>query len=80
MGAGWNNDSIVVPEVGKRLEEIGVQAITLHPRTTKQRYTGKAEWKYMKFKRKLFNPNNSNGDVCTTNICFKCLRILGVIQ
>ena len=24
MRAGWNNDSIVVPEVGKRLEEIGV--------------------------------------------------------
>ncbi|GIS54075.1 hypothetical protein Ct9H90mP29_11170 [bacterium] len=48
MRAGWNNDSIVVPEVGKRLEEIGVKAITLHPRTTKQRYTGKAEWKYIR--------------------------------
>ena len=48
MRAGWNNNSIVVPEVGHRLENIGVKAITLHPRTTKQRYTGKANWIYIK--------------------------------
>ena len=68
MRAGWNNDSIVVPEVGKRLEEIGVQAITLHPRTTKQRYTGKAEWKYIRqLKDSCSIPIIGNGDVCTTN-------------
>ena len=35
MRAGWNQESIIIPEVGKRLEKIGVQAIALPPRTTK---------------------------------------------
>ena len=34
MRAGWDSDSIIVSEVGNRLQNIGVQAITLHPRTT----------------------------------------------
>ena len=64
MRAGWNNNSIVVPEVGHRLENIGVKAITLHPRTTKQRYTGKANWIYIKeLKNACSIPIIGNGDV-----------------
>ena len=53
MRAGWDNDSIIIPKVGHRLESFGVKAITLHPRTTKQRYTGKANWHYIKELKKL---------------------------
>ena len=68
MRAGWNQKSIIIPEVGKRLEKIGVQAISLHPRTTKQRYTGKAEWKYIRqLKDSCSIPIIGNGDVCTTD-------------
>ena len=68
MRAGWNQKSIIIPEVGKRLEKIGVQAIALHPRTTKQRYTGKAEWNYIRqLKDSCTIPIIGNGDVCTTN-------------
>ena len=64
MRAGWDNNSIVVPKVGQRLEKIGVKAITLHPRTTKQRYTGKANWKYIKeLKENCSIPVIGNGDV-----------------
>ena len=31
-----------------RLEKLGVKAITLHPRTTKQSYTGSAKWELIK--------------------------------
>ncbi len=44
MRAGWDRDSIVVPDVGPRLAQLGVKAITLHPRTSKQGYSGKADW------------------------------------
>ena len=68
MRAGWNNDSIVIPEVGKRLENIGIKAIALHPRTTKQRYTGNANWSYIKeLKESCSIPVIGNGDVRTTD-------------
>ena len=78
MRVGWNNDSIVVPEVGERLEKIGVKAITLHPRTTKQRYTGKAEWKYIKqLKESCSIPIIGNGDVCTANDMMQMFEYTG---
>jgi tRNA-dihydrouridine synthase B len=68
MRMGWNQTSIVIPEVGQRLEKIGVKAIALHPRTTKQRYTGKADWHYIKIlKESCSIPVIGNGDVCTTD-------------
>jgi len=64
MRAGWSNNSIVVPEVGNRLENIGVKAIALHPRTTKQRYTGKANWTHIRELKKACSiPIIGNGDV-----------------
>jgi len=68
MRAGWSDTSIVIPEVGQRLENIGVKAVTLHPRTTMQRYTGKANWNYIKeLKESCSIPVIGNGDVCTTD-------------
>lgn len=68
MRAGWNENSIVIPEAGHRLESIGVKAITLHPRTTQQRYTGKANWTYIKeLKNACSIPIIGNGDVCSAS-------------
>lgn len=64
MRMGWDHEKIIIPEVGSRLQNIGVKAITLHPRTTKQRYTGKADWKYIKeLKKSCSIPIIGNGDV-----------------
>ena len=67
MRAGWDQNSIIIPEAGNRLEKFGVKAITLHPRTTKQKYTGKANWDLIKVLKQSINiPVIGNGDV--TNI------------
>ena len=64
MRAGWDNNSIIIPDAGNRLEKIGIKAITLHPRTTNQRYKGKANWDLIKIlKQNVSIPVIGNGDV-----------------
>jgi len=64
MRAGWDQDRIISTQAGLRLEELGVKAITLHPRTTSQRFTGKANWKLIKeLKNAVKIPVIGNGDI-----------------
>ena len=64
MRAGWDQDKIVSTEAGIRLEKIGVKAITLHPRTTSQKFTGKANWDLIKeLKESVSIPIIGNGDI-----------------
>jgi tRNA-dihydrouridine synthase B len=39
---GWDDTCIVAPALARRLEEVGVQMITIHGRTTEMKFTGKA--------------------------------------
>ncbi|MEE2912388.1 MAG: tRNA-dihydrouridine synthase, partial [Planctomycetota bacterium] len=39
---GWNKDELTAPDLAKRLEDSGIVAITVHGRTTKQMFSGKA--------------------------------------
>ena len=72
MRVGWDDNSIIVPEAGERLQNLGVKAITLHPRTTKQRYTGYAKWLYIKkLKEACSIPVIGNGDIRTTDDMMK---------
>jgi tRNA-dihydrouridine synthase B len=78
MRVGWNNEMIIVPEVGQRLENIGIKAITLHPRTTKQRYTGKADWQYIKLLKDAVSiPIIGNGDVYNIDTMMDMFELTG---
>ena len=64
MRSGWNQDNIISTKAGLRLEKIGVKAITLHPRTTSQRFTGKANWDLItELKKAVKIPVIGNGDI-----------------
>lgn len=78
MRMGWDHQKIIIPEVGPRLELIGVKAITLHPRTTKQRYSGNADWQYIKeLKDSCKIPIIGNGDIRTPDDMIRMFDITG---
>lgn len=62
---GYDDDSNFF-EILKILEDLGVQAITIHGRTKAQQYHGKANWSYIKQAVKSVSiPIIGNGDIWT---------------
>lgn len=64
MRAGWDADSILVPDVGPMLQACGIKALTLHPRTGECRYAIPADWRLIaELKQAMSIPVIGNGDV-----------------
>jgi tRNA-dihydrouridine synthase B len=63
---GWDDSSIRILEVAKRLQDVGIQALTIHGRTRKQMYKGVADWTKIaevKHHPDIHIPIFGNGDV-----------------
>ena len=62
---GWDEESIVILEVARMLEDIGVKALTLHCRTRSQAHDkAPADWRWLtKLKETVDIPIIGNGDV-----------------
>ena len=63
---GWDFDSINIIEVAERLQDIGVQALSIHGRTRSQLYKGEADWSWIakvKDHPRITIPIFGNGDV-----------------
>lgn len=63
---GWDEKTIKIIEVAKRLQDVGVQALTIHGRTRKQMYKGEADWSYIaevKNHPDIHIPIFGNGDI-----------------
>ncbi len=61
---GWNNELITADKQVKILEDLGVNAITIHARTVKQKYQGTADWDYIKkIKQNSKTKIIGNGDI-----------------
>jgi nifR3 family TIM-barrel protein len=65
---GWDSESIKIVEVAERLQDVGIQAISIHGRTRVQMYKGQADWKpiaQVKNNPRMHIPVFGNGDVDT---------------
>jgi nifR3 family TIM-barrel protein len=63
---GWDENTINIVEVAERLQDIGIQALTIHGRTRKQMYKGEADWSYIakvKNNPRMNIPIFGNGDI-----------------
>jgi nifR3 family TIM-barrel protein len=65
---GWDDQSIKIVEVAKRLQDVGIQGLTIHGRTRKQMYKGLANWDYIAEVKNCVDiniPIFGNGDIDT---------------
>ncbi len=63
---GWDDASINIDEVAERLQDIGVQALTVHARTRAQMYKGHSDWSHIarvKNNPRITMPIFGNGDI-----------------
>jgi len=63
---GWDDNTKNVYEVAERLQDIGIQALTIHGRTRAQMYKGEADWtliREIKRNTRIKIPIFGNGDV-----------------
>jgi len=63
---GWDEGSKNIEEVAERLQDIGIQALTIHGRTRVQMYKGEANWELIgrvKDNPRIHIPIFGNGDI-----------------
>lgn len=63
---GWDESSKYIVEVAERLQDVGIQAISIHGRTRTQMYKGEADWTLIaetKNNPRLNIPVFGNGDI-----------------
>lgn len=65
---GYDEGSKIIVELAERLQDVGVQALTIHGRTRSQMYRGEADWTLIaqvKNNPRMHIPIIGNGDICT---------------
>lgn len=63
---GWDDSTIRIVEVAKRLQDVGIKALTIHGRTRQQMYKGEADWEKIaevKNHPDIHIPIFGNGDI-----------------
>ena len=63
---GWDENSKIIVELAERLQDTGIQALTIHGRTRCQMYTGEADWTLIgkvKENPRMHIPIIGNGDI-----------------
>jgi len=78
---GWDDNSINIDEVAERLQDIGVQALSIHARTRAQMYKGHSDWSHVarvKNNPRITMPIFGNGDIDSPEKALKFKNEYGV--
>ncbi|MFZ5517140.1 MAG: tRNA dihydrouridine synthase DusB [Candidatus Zhuqueibacterota bacterium] len=63
---GWDENAVNAMDVAKLLEQCGVRAVTIHPRTKAEQFRGHSDWSLIRrIKQELSIPVIGNGDIVT---------------
>lgn len=63
---GWDENTKYIVDVAERLQDVGIQALSIHGRTRKQMYKGEADWtliRDVKNNQRMHIPIFGNGDI-----------------
>lgn len=78
---GWDCENKIITDLGPRLQDCGIRALTVHGRTRSQMYTGHADWtliKALKDDPRLEIPIIGNGDITTPGQAADAFERFGV--
>jgi len=65
---GWDDESKIIVELAERLQDVGIEALTIHGRTRAQLYKGEADWTLIgevKNNPRMHIPIIGNGDIAS---------------
>ena len=78
---GWDADHKIIVDLAERLQDCGIEALTIHGRTRAQMYTGEANWTLIgavKENPRMHIPSIGNGDGTTPQRAAECFERYGV--
>jgi tRNA-dihydrouridine synthase B len=78
---GWDDKTRNVVEVAERLQDVGIQALTIHGRTRVQMYKGEADWSLIrdiKENPRMKIPIFGNGDIDSPQKAFEYRNRYGI--
>ncbi|MGI5921425.1 MAG: tRNA dihydrouridine synthase DusB [Syntrophomonadaceae bacterium] len=78
MRKGWDDNNITCLELAQAAEEAGAAAVTLHPRTRAQFFSGQSDWTMItSLKQQLSIPVIGNGDIWCAQDAQKMMEMTG---
>ncbi len=78
---GWNDATKNIVDVAERLQDVGIQALSIHGRTRAQLYKGPADWTLIgavKNNPRMHIPIFGNGDIDSPEKAVECRQRYGV--
>lgn len=78
---GWDDNSKIIVDLAEKLQDTGIEALTVHGRTRAQLYKGEADWTLIgdiKRNPRMMIPIIGNGDITTDNQAKEAFERFGV--